>query len=178
MKKGQDLIWKTLHTVTWIIFIGLCIQTGTLLFNFIYSLFKPFASENLHLGLNLAPIYHHSKSHYICFVSFILLLSALKAYVFYFVLLLFKKLNLVKPFSEQISALISKLSYYAFFIGIASAVAQNFSKHLILESREISVIENYWTDSSAFLMMAAILFVIAQIFKKGIDLQNENDLTV
>ncbi|MBK6785171.1 MAG: DUF2975 domain-containing protein [Saprospiraceae bacterium] len=27
-------------------------------------------------------------------------------------------------------------------------------------------------------MMAAILFVISQIFRKGIELQNENDLTV
>jgi hypothetical protein len=27
-------------------------------------------------------------------------------------------------------------------------------------------------------MMAAILFIISQVFKKGIELQNENDLTV
>jgi len=27
-------------------------------------------------------------------------------------------------------------------------------------------------------MMSAIIFVISQIFKKGIEIQNENDLTV
>jgi len=42
----------------------------------------------------------------------------------------------------------------------------------------IDLIERYWNDGGAYLMMSAILFVIALIFKKGIELQNENDLTV
>ena len=43
---------------------------------------------------------------------------------------------------------------------------------------EVSHVEKYWNDTAAFLMMAAILFIISQVFKKGIELQNENDLTV
>jgi hypothetical protein len=42
----------------------------------------------------------------------------------------------------------------------------------------VSHVEKYWSDTAAFLMMAAILFIISQVFKKGIELQNENDLTV
>lgn len=178
MTKGKDLVWQTLHVVSWIIFIGLSIQTGTLLFNFVYGWFKPFANDNLNLGLNLAAIYRHSPIHYGFFVSFVIILWGLKAYVFYFVLQIFKKLNLVKPFSEEISALIRKISLYAFVIGLASAVAQEFSEKLILPNTDKCSAASYWTDSSAFLLMSAILFVISQIFKKGIELQNENDLTV
>jgi hypothetical protein len=39
-------------------------------------------------------------------------------------------------------------------------------------------VEKYWDDTAAFLMMAAIIFVISQIFNKGIELQRENELTV
>lgn len=43
---------------------------------------------------------------------------------------------------------------------------------------KVSHIEAYWADIASFLMMAAIVFVISQIFNKGLEIQNENDLTV
>ncbi len=43
---------------------------------------------------------------------------------------------------------------------------------------EIDQLDQFWVDSQAFILMAAIVYVIATIFKKGIELQNENDLTV
>ncbi|MBK6785530.1 MAG: DUF2975 domain-containing protein [Saprospiraceae bacterium] len=52
------------------------------------------------------------------------------------------------------------------------------TQRLIHSGYEVNQIEEYWNDIAAFLMMAAILFVISQIFRKGIELQNENDLTV
>ncbi|MCC7523324.1 MAG: DUF2975 domain-containing protein [Chitinophagaceae bacterium] len=36
----------------------------------------------------------------------------------------------------------------------------------------------FWTGSEAYISMAAIIFVIASIFKNGVELKNENDLTV
>ncbi|WP_103924999.1 DUF2975 domain-containing protein [Algoriphagus boritolerans] len=43
---------------------------------------------------------------------------------------------------------------------------------------DVDSVGQFWDDYSAFLMMAAVVFVIAQIFKKGLELQSENDLTV
>jgi len=42
--------------IIWSIFIGLCIQAGTLLFTFVYSFFKPIVAQNLYEGLNLYPL--------------------------------------------------------------------------------------------------------------------------
>ena len=39
-------------------------------------------------------------------------------------------------------------------------------------------LNQFWTDSQAFIFMGAVIYIIATIFKKGVDLQNENDLTV
>jgi hypothetical protein len=59
-----------------------------------------------------------------------------------------------------------------------SVIAHQYTKRLSQLGYVIGDIGQYWDDTAAFLMMAAIIFVISQIFKKGIELQNENDLTV
>lgn len=178
MTKRNDFIWKTLNVISWVVFIGFCIQTGALIFNYIFSLFRPVATQNLHLKLNLSAIYEQSLAIYSFLFSFIIALSALKAFVFYLVIKLFMKLNLVKPFSVEVEELISKISYFAFSIALISYISHQYAKGLIHKGFDVGVIERYWNDNGAYLMMAAILFIIAQIFRKGIELQNENDLTV
>jgi hypothetical protein len=164
--------------VSWIIFIGLCIEAGALIFNFMFTLFKPIASHNIYKGLDLSKIYTSQFPHYIALMSFVVALSILKAYLFYLVVKIFIKLNLVKPFDVEIAELIEKIGFEAIAIAILSLTAHHYTKRLIHNGYEVSDVEIYWSDTGAFLMMAAILFVISQVFKKGIELQHENDLTV
>jgi hypothetical protein len=111
-------------------------------------------------------------------MSFVVVLAILKAYLFYFVVEIFTKLNLGNPFNAGIAKLIEKIGFEAFVISIISIVAHQYTKGLPQDGFKVDGIQSYWNDSSAFMMMAAILFIISQIFKKGIELQNENDLTV
>jgi hypothetical protein len=111
-------------------------------------------------------------------MSGIVLLALLKAYLFYLVVSLFSKLNIEAPFSLAIAKIIEKISYEAFSIAIISVVANQYAEKLIQDGYEISETSAYWNDTAAFFMMAAIVYVIAQIFKRGIELQQENDLTV
>lgn len=178
MTKRNDFIWKAIQTVCWFVFAGYCVQTGALLFNYIFSLFKPIATHNLHLGLDLSELYNKSKLVYTVILAAIIGLSALKAYLFFTVIKTFKTLNLVKPFSEKISAIITRITSYAFSIGVISVLAQQAIKRLTEDGYNAVLAERYCNDGSAYLMMSAILFVIALIFQKGIELQNENDLTV
>lgn len=178
MTKRNNFIWKAIQTICWLIFAGLCIQAGALIFNFVYSLFRPVATHNLHLGLDLSALFKQSTAVYSVLFSLVIALSVLKAIVFYFVIKLFTKLKLVKPFTDAVSKLISTISFYAFSVGALSYIAHHFTKNLMHKGYDIHVVERYWNDSSAFLMMSAILFAIALIFKKGIELQTENDLTI
>ncbi len=178
MTKKNDFILKALNVVSWIIFIGLCIEAGALIFNFALTLFKPIATHNIYKGLNLSEMYETHFAHFIGVLSFVVVLSLLKAYLFYLVVQIFMKLNLVKPFDVEIAKLIEKISFEAFAIAIVSVIAHQYTKMLIQSGYEVSHVEKYWNDTAAFLMMAAIIFVISQLFKKGIELQNENDLTV
>jgi len=178
MSKNNDVILKVLHVLSWIVFIGLCIEAGALIFNFIFTLFKPIASHNIYKGLNLSEMYEKQFPHFIGVMSFIVVLALLKAYLFYLVVNIFQKLNLVKPFTIEIAKLIEKISFEAVTIAILTVIAQQYTLRLVDNGYEVSDVDNYWNDTAAFMMMAAILFVISQVFKKGIELQEENDLTV
>lgn len=178
MSKRNNFIWNGIQVISWLIFLGYCIQTGALLFNYIFSLFKPIATHNLHLGLDLSELYLKSKSIYTLVFTLMIAISALKAYIFFIALKLFKSLNIAKPFSENVSAIITKITYYSLSIGIISIIAQEIDSELSAKGYNVGLVERYWNDGGAYLVMTAILFAIAFIFKKGIELQNENDLTV
>jgi len=178
MSKRNNFIWKAIQTICWLIFAGYCVQTGALMFNYIFSLFKPIATHNLHLGLDLSELYDKSISIYTLVFFLIITISALKSYVFFITLKLFKSLNLAKPFSDKVSAIITKITYFTFSIGIISIIAQKLVSRLSEKGYNCGLAERYWVDGGAYLAMTAILFTISLIFSKGIELQKENDLTV
>jgi hypothetical protein len=110
--------------------------------------------------------------------SFILVIAILKAVLFYVVITLLSKLDLAKPFNSFVSKQITRISYYTFSIGLLSYIAQQTAKNLMHHGFVTDNLNQFWTDSEAFILMAAIVYVIATIFKKGLEIQMENDLTV
>jgi hypothetical protein len=178
MSKGNKFVFIVLHIVAWIIFVGLCIEAGGLLVNFVYSVFKPEIVGNLYQKLNLSSMYEQSKWVFYSMYGFVLSVSVLKAVLFYIVIELLYKLDMSKPFSGYVAKKIAHISYVTFSIGILSFIASQTAKDLTHHGYEIDKLSQFWVDSQAFILMAAIIYVIAIIFKKGVDIQNENDLTV
>ena len=178
MSNSKNLVFKTLHIVAWIIFVGLCIEAGGLMVNFIFSIYNPQFVSKLYEKLDLSAMYNQSKWVFFGMYGFILFVALLKVNLFYIVIKLLSKLNLGKPFSNFTSEQITQLSYCTFAIGIISLIARQVAKSVQHYGFETSVLNRFWVDSEAFILMAAVIFVIAAIFKKGIELQNENDLTV
>ncbi len=178
MSKTNNLVFKAVEIIAWVIFIGLCIETGALLVNFIVSLYKPEIIHNLYQKLDLSEMYNRSKWTFYGMYTFILTISISKAYLFYLVIKLLIKLDLSNPFNSFVSNQITKISYFTFEIGILSYIAQESTKNLLYHSYNISTLNKYWSDGQAFIMMSAVIYVIAIIFRKGVEIQNENDLTV
>lgn len=178
MSKTNNYIFLGLKIIAWLIFVGLSIEAGGLIVNFFFSLYKPEFVQNLYQKLDLSEMYNRSKSAFYGVYSFILVISFLKAYLFYLVINLVSNFNLSKPFNSYVSNHITQISYYTFSIGLISYIAQQFVKNLMHRGYIIDNLNQFWEDSQAFILMAAILYIIAAIFKKGIEIQNENDLTV
>lgn len=178
MSKTSNFVFIGLHIVAWLIFVGLCIEAGGLVVNFIFSLYKPEFVQNLYQKLDLSELYERSKWAFFSMYSFILVISILKAVLFYVVIRLVSKIDLSKPFNRFVSRQISQISYYTLAIGLLSYLARQAAKNLMQRGFAIDNLNPFWADSQAFILMAAVIYVIAVIFKKGVDIQNEIDLTV
>ena len=174
----NNFVFIGLKIVAWVIFVGLCIEAGGLIVNFIFSLYKPEFVQNLYQKLDLSEIYNRSKWAFFEMYSFVLLISVLKAYLFYLVIKLISKLNLSNPFNSFVSAQITQISYYTLSIGLLSYLARQAAENLLHRGFEINTLSQFWVDSQAFILMAAVIYVIATIFSKGVEIQKENDLTV
>jgi Protein of unknown function (DUF2975) len=178
MSKTNKFVFLVLHIIAWIIFVGLCIEAGALLVNFAFSIYNPEVISRLYQKLDLMDMYNQDPWVFYRIYSFILTVAILKAYLFYFVIILLLKLDMTKPFDSWVADKISKISYITFAIGIVSYIAKQTCKNLMHKNFDVSMLDQFWTDSQAFILMAAIIYVIATIFQKGVELQNENDLTV
>jgi len=178
MSKRNNFVFKALHIVAWVIFVGLCIEAGGLIVNFIFSLYKPEFVKNLYQKLDLSQMYNLSKWAYFGMYGFIMAISILKAYLFYVLIRLISKLNLSKPFSSYAAYQITKISYYTFAIGLISNLARQIANNLQQSGFEVDMLNQFLGDSQAYILMAAVIYVIATIFSRGVEIQNENDLTV
>ncbi|WP_262483789.1 DUF2975 domain-containing protein [Chryseobacterium sp. FH2] len=87
-------------------------------------------------------------------------------------------MDLSKPFSTFVARQFSHISYYTLSIGMLSYIARQLVKNLMHHGFVTDNLNQFWTDSQAFILMGAVIYIIATIFKKGVDIQKENDLTV
>lgn len=178
MKAKNNFVFIVLHIVAWIIFIGLCIEAGALIVNFIFSIFKPEMVHNLYQKMDLSELYNRSPWAFYGMYSFVLVISILKAYLFYIVIMLLLKLDLEKPFNTFVSKQINQMSYFTFSIGLLSYIARETAKNLQQHGYQTEQLNQFWVDSQAFILMAAVVYVIAVIFKKGLEIQAENEFTI
>lgn len=178
MSAKNNFVFKALLIIAWVIFVGLCIEAGGLIVNFFFSIFKPEFVKNLYQPLDLTQMYNNSKWVFFGIYSFILSISILKALLFYVVIMLMHKMDLTKPFNSFVSEQILRLSYLTLSIGFFSVIARKITDNISHHSATTIQLNQFWTDSDAYILMGAVIYIIAIIFKKGVDIQNENDLTV
>lgn len=110
--------------------------------------------------------------------GFILIISILKAILFYIVIMLMHKMDLSRPFTSFVARKISQISYMTLSIGLLSHIGRELVKNITARGFVTDNLSNFWVDSQAFIIMGAVVYIIAVIFKKGIEIQIENELTI
>jgi len=174
MKTKTQRVLAIMHVVAWIIFVGLCIETGAMLCSFIVSLVNPVAVKHMYLDLNLSGLDHYDHGAYITVVSFMICITAAKAFITYLTIKIFMKINLANPFSDEVAALVQRISVVAFVTGLFAIIASSYSDWLIKKGISIP----FSWSAGEILLLAGVVFVIAQVFKRGMELQAENDLVI
>ena len=90
-----------------------------------------------------------------------------------------KNIDLMQPFNKKLVRLISNVAYLTIGIGIFSNMGVKYSEWLINKGIEMPAVDSLNLDGAdVWLFMGVTLLVIAQIFKRGIEIQDEHELTV
>jgi Protein of unknown function (DUF2975) len=181
LKIGTKTILIVLHVISWMIFVGLCIETCGIIFNSIYAMYKPTIAAHFWNGADLSALYNFDKGHFLVQMSLISIASIMKALIFYIIIKMFydKKLSLEKPFDPNVTSLVFLIAYICLGAGIFSIWGVNYSNWL--KGQNIPMPDAEFLrigGGDVWLFIAVILAIVGQVFKKGTALQSEIDLTV
>ena len=163
-----------MRVFAWIAFIGFMIEAGAILFSYIISYYNQEAAGNLYMNLNLIGLQEYSFWQYTMSVSFMVAYSCLKAYVAFLLIKTLSGVNLVNPFKIEVAMLLEKISHVLFGISIVAIVYNAHSKWLM---KRTSIILEKW-PAEELIFMTLLVFVITQVYKRGVEIQSEHELTV
>ena len=178
MKKTKtEIVLVVMKYLALLAGIGFSIECGSQIFSFAGSFANPSWAEKTY---NADPFWFRVREqgswYYPVLMSMLIVISALKAWIWYLIFDLLLKLQLDSPFSPFVSKKLESISYMLLGVWVMMAlIAKSFAHYLLVETG-IEVPENYIQDEYFF--VAGIVFILSQLFKRGIEMQEENQLTV
>lgn len=171
-------VLRILYVLSWIIFIGVSVEAGSFIFNAVYSVaFNAGAADYFHLEHLL----QYDRGHFLVQLLLMAIPGVLKATMFYQIVLLLmnNKLDMAQPFSAAVGRVLFLEAYLALGTGLFSYWGVKYAKWLALQGVKMPDVEQLRLGGAdVWLFMAVTLFVIGHIFKRGIEIQSENELTV
>jgi hypothetical protein len=182
MKSNIDFSFKILQIVSWILFIGLAIETGGYFTNAVVTLFiNPEWAAHFWGNLDLSRLFQYDLGLFICFIVLIITIATLKTTLFYNAIALFhkKKFHLERPFNNEVKDFVFNFAIIAITIGLFTYAGAKFSHWLVDQGIAMPSLELLKLGGAdVWLFMGITLLIIAKIFKKGIEIQTENELTI
>lgn len=172
---------KVLTIISWVIFLGLCVETGGVIFNTIFALFINPANASYFWGIDLSSLYDFDMGHFLVITLYMIITSVMKALMFYLIVKVSQeeKIDLAQPFNQSLVRLISNAAYLTIGIGLFSHMGVKYVEWLITKGIEMPAIHSLNLEGAdIWLFMGVALLVISQIFKRGIEIQDEHELTV
>ncbi len=182
MEIGTKQMLKVLLVLLWVIFIGTCIEAGGFIFSAFYTLMiNPVNAAYFWERNDLSALYKYDPGHFFAETLLISIAAVMKACIFYLIVKILhdKKLNMSQPFSKEVRDFIIRISCLAFGTGLFTIWGVKYTEWLIAKGVKMpDMLHLRLGGADVWLFMGVILFVIAQIFKRGIEIQTENELTI
>ena len=173
-KTRTEQILTVMQILAWVAFIGYLLEAGAVLGTYGISCVNPEAAKNLYWGLDFYNLRQFNFWYYTLSVSFLMALSLMKSFVWYLVIKTLSRINLMNPFKMEVAMSLEKISYVLFGTWLIGILSSAHSRWLMKLTGELF---GSWVNGE-FIFMAGLVFVISQIFKRGVEIQSENDLTV
>jgi hypothetical protein len=172
-KTRTQQILTVMYILAWVAFVGFSIEVGAILFNYIFSVVNPESSQNLYSGVSLHALKEYNFWHYTLRISFVVGGLMLKANAAQLAIKTLAKVKIENPFQHDVAMMIERISYVLFGAWI-TAMMQNAQTLWLSKNTDLDL---SWA-SGEFIFAAGVVYVIAQIFKRGVEIQSEQELTV
>ena len=172
---------KILYVLSWIIFVGVCIEAGGFMVNAVFALANPMVVKHLWQEVDLSDLFRYDHGYFFVITLIMSIVAVMRAWLFYLIIKILhdKKLNIAQPFSKEVGRFIFTISYVVLLIGLFSWWGVKYAEWLAKQGVKMPDIQYLRLGGAdVWLFMSVTLFVIAQIFKRGIEIQTENELTV
>lgn len=158
-------------------FVGYAIDCGSQITSFIASFVNPaWAKRTYQVNMEILNIREHSISFYNYAMCLGILVSTLKATIWYVVFELLSKLKLQTPFSMEVEKKLERIAYLSLAVWIVIAIFWKLYAYYLAQATGIQLPITNTGDEYFF--MAGIIYIVSQVFKRGIEIQEENQFTV
>ena len=180
IKTKQILL--VLQIICWIIFVGVSIDAFGYIFATVYTTaYNPANAATFWPGNDLSHLYAFDKGYLIVMAIYMTIVAMMKASMFYAIIKILqdKSLSISQPFSKKAVRFILLMALLAFGAGIFSEWGVKQTEWLVEQG--VKMPDTYYLNlggGDVWLFMAVALLVLAQVFKRGIEIQTENELTV
>jgi hypothetical protein len=182
MKITTVTMLKVLYVLAWIIFVGVCIEAGGFIFNAFFTLvLNPVDAKYFWQEVDLSGLYKYDHGYFFVITLIMSIVAVLRSCLFYLIVKILsgKKLDMSQPFNAEVGRFIFSISYITLLIGLFSWWGSKYAEWLVRQGVKMPDIQYLrLAGADVWLFMSVTLFVIAQIFKRGIEIQSENELTV
>lgn len=181
MKTQTEKILNILRVIAWIGYVGWIVIAVSLGIFIIYSFIFPEADFTKNISITDAKLsFRTLKNDYLGRLIFYYILSLVKIY---FVINIWKlakdaltNININNPFTSITSIIVEKIAYLTIIIGIINFIIGQYV--IALEGLITNHFKYSFSPDLTYLFGIGIIYLISQIFKRGVELQEENELTV
>jgi hypothetical protein len=173
-KTKTEKILAVMNLLAWLAFIGLIVEAGAILISYGVSVANPVAAKDLYKKMDLYGLRQFNFLYYTIQVILLIASLTLKAYTAWLVIKVLSSIRLSDPFTMGTAKMLEKISYFILATYVLTVLHDACRKWL--SEGMTGLKDSLVLNETIFL--AGIVFVIAQIFKKGVEIQSENELTI
>ena len=177
MKTRTEKILIVLRILAFMGAIKYSIDCGAQLTHFVASFINTdWAKRTYEVNLDIFNIREKSISYYCYAMCLTIAVSVLKATIWYIVFDLLMKLKIQTPFSMEVEKKLERIAYLLLGVWIVSSIFWKIYIYYLSKAMGIQLPAN--NNQDEYFFMAGIIYIVSQIFKRGIEIQEENQLTV
>ena len=173
-KTKTQTILVVMNVLAWLTFIGIMIEACGILVAYGVGAAKPSMASKMYKASDWNNLREFDFWYYTAIITLKAAILIIEAFTAYMVIKVLSTIKITNPFTMDVAKRLENIAYMLILAWVAVLLYNGQVKWL---SKQVAGLQEQLL-SPDFIIYAGLVFVISQIFKKGVEIQSENELTV